>query len=138
MIESKALRLLHDRFHRDSLIALATTDGMTPSVRTVDAFYEDGSFYAITYALSGKMQQIDVNPTVAVCGEWFTGHAVAENMGHILLERNQAIADKLRIAFAAWYDNGHTNEADPNTIILRLRLTDGVLFADGVRYDLKF
>lgn len=138
MADLKALRLLHDRFHRDSLIALATTDGLTPSVRTVDAFYEDGSFYTITYALSGKMQQIAVNPTVAVCGEWFTGHAVAENMGHIRLECNQAVADQLRSAFAAWYDNGHTNEADPNTIILRLRLTDGVLFADGVRYELEF
>lgn len=107
------MQLLHDRFHRDSLIALATTDGLIPSVRTVDAFYERGSFYTITHGLSGKMQQIAVNPNVAVCGDWFTGHAVAESLGH-------------------------TNEADPNTIILRLRLTDGVLFADGVRYELKF
>lgn len=132
------IQLLHDRFHRDSLIALATTDGLIPSVRTVDAFYEDGSFFTITHGLSGKMQQIAVNPNVAVCGDWFTGHAVAESLGHILRPENREMADKLRKAFAAWYDNGHTNESDPNTIILRLRLTDGVLFADGVRYELKF
>ena len=42
----------------------------------------------------------------------------------------------LRKAFAAWYDNGHTNEDDPNTIILRIRLTDGVLYSKGTRYEL--
>ena len=48
------------------------------------------------------------------------------------------MADKLRAAFAEWYANGHTNEADPNTIILRIRLTDGVLFHHGTRYDITF
>lgn len=44
----------------------------------------------------------------------------------------------LRAAFAAWYANGHTNEADPNTCLLRVRLTDGVLFAEGKRYEIEF
>ena len=46
--------------------------------------------------------------------------------------------DILRAAFAAWYDNGHTNEADPNTCLLKIRLTDGVLFSDGTRYEIDF
>ena len=51
---------------------------------------------------------------------------------------NAEIMSKLRTVFAEWYDNGHVNEADPDTILLRIRLTDGVLFSHGTRYDLDF
>lgn len=133
-----ALDVMKERFGKDSLIALATLDGTRPSVRTVDALYVDGAFYVITHALSGKMKQIAANPAVAVSGEWFTGHGVGENIGHVCATQNQAIAVKLRAAFASWYQNGHTNEDDPNTCILRIRLTDGVLFSHGTRYDMDF
>lgn len=130
--------LMDERFGHDSLIALATADGDSPAVRTVNAYYEDGAFYTITYALSGKLRHIAVNPKVAICGDWFTAHGVGESMGHILREDNADLADKLRTVFAEWYSNGHTNEADPNTIILKIRLTDGVLFHHGTRYDIDF
>lgn len=130
--------LMDERFGCDNLIALATVDGDSPAVRTVNAYYENGAFYTVTYALSGKMQQIAKNPKVAICGEWFTARGIAESMGHILRAENADMADKLRTAFAEWYDNGHTNEADPNTIILRIRLTEGVLFHHGTRYDIDF
>lgn len=129
---------MDERFGHDNLIALATLDGDSPAVRTVNAYYEGGCFYTVTYALSGKMQQIDKNPKVAICGEWFTAHGIGESMGHIRLKANTDMADKLRTVFAEWYDNGHTNEADPNTIILRIRLTDGVLFWQGERYEIDF
>mgnify|MGYP003451567803 CR=1 FL=1 len=129
---------MDERFGHDNLIALATLDGDSPAVRTVNAYYEGGCFYTVTYALSGKMQQINKNPKVAICGEWFTAHGIGESMGHILLKANTDMADKLRTVFAEWYDNGHTNEADPNTIILRIRLTDGVLFWQGERYEIDF
>ncbi|MBQ8872385.1 MAG: pyridoxamine 5'-phosphate oxidase family protein, partial [Clostridia bacterium] len=70
-----------------------------------------------------------------ISGEWFSGHAICQSLGHIKLPQNKQIADMLRQAFAAWYDNGHTNEDDPNTIILQIKLTDGVLFANGTRYE---
>ena len=130
--------IIQERFGKDSLIALATVDGDIPAVRTVNTVYIDGAFYVVTYALSGKMKQIAKNPTVAICGDWFTAHGVGENLGHVLLEENQNIKEKLRTAFSAWYNNGHTNEADPNTCLLKIRLTDGVLFSHGTRYDIEF
>lgn len=133
-----ARKIMNDRFHKDSLIALATIDGNIPSVRTVNSFYEDGCFYTVTYALSGKMQQISKMPVVAVCGDWFTGHGIGENLGWIRRPENAELAAKLRSAFASWYDNGHTNEEDPNTVILRIRLTDGVLLHHGTRFDIDF
>lgn len=138
MKESAAHRIMAERFGHDALIALATTDGQLPSARTVNSYYEDGSFYVITYATSNKMKQIARNPNVAICGEWFTAHGVGENLGHILKPENAQLADKLRNAFASWYQNGHTNESDPNTCILRIRLTDGVLLSHGTRYDIDF
>jgi len=130
--------IMDEHFGHDNLIALATVDGDSPAVRTVNAYYEDGCFYTVTYALSGKMRQIAKNPKVAICGDWFTARGVGESIGHILLAENAVLADKLRSAFAAWYNNGHTNEADPNTIILRIRLTDGVLFHHGTKYEIEF
>ena len=131
-------KILRERFGKDSLIALATVEDGIPYVRTVDAVYLDGAFYVVTYALSGKMRQIAKNPTVAISGEWFTAHGIGENLGHVLLGQNKAVMEILRSAFAAWYDNGHTNEADPNTCLLKIRLTDGVLFADGTKYEIDF
>ena len=130
--------ILRERFGKDSLMALATSENNIPHVRTIDAYYEDGCFYAITYALSGKMRQIEQNPTVALSGEWFTAHGTGENLGWFGSAENRAIAQKLRTAFAAWIDNGHNNFEDQNTIILRIRLTDGVVFSNGTRYDLKW
>ena len=134
----KTEEILKQRFGKDSLIALATVEDGIPYVRTVDAVYIDGAFYVVTYRLSGKMQQIAKNPTVAICGEWFTAHGVSENLGHVLLPENKKIMDILRAAFALWYDNGHTNEADPNTCLLKISLTDGVLFSNGSRYEIDF
>lgn len=131
-------KILTERFGKDSLIALATVAEGVPHVRTIDAVYLDGAFYGVTYGLSGKMRQIAANPVVAVSGEWFTAHGIGENLGHVRLPENEKIMALLRAAFAAWYDNGHTNEEDPNTCLLKVKLTDGVLFAEGNRYDIVF
>lgn len=130
--------IMQERFGKDSLIALATVDGNIPAVRTVNAVYIEGAFYVVTYALSGKMKQIARNPAVAISGDWFTAHGEGENLGYVLLEENKVIMEKLREAFASWYQNGHTNEADPNTCLLKIRLTDGVLFSNGTRYNIEF
>ena len=134
----EAQDIMNERFGHDTLIALATVEGEFPAVRTVNAYYEDGAFYVVTHGLSNKMKQIAKNSTVAVCGDWFTAHGVGENLGHILKPENARLADMLRSAFASWYQNGHTNEADPNTCILRIRLTDGVLLSHGTKYVIDF
>ena len=129
------LKILTERFGNDSLMALATVDeNGIPWVRTIDAIFHDGSFYTITYALSNKMQHISRNPIVAISGEWFSGHAIGENLGHIQLAKNFELAQKLRSAFASWYDNGHINEEDINTVSLKLKVTDGTLFSNGTQY----
>lgn len=137
-LTKKTRDIMNERFGHDTLLSVATVDNGIPNVRIVNSYYEDGAFYVITYALSHKMKQIKKNPTVAVCGEWFSAHGIGENMGHILKKDNEEIADKLRQAFAAWYSNGHTDENDKHTCILRIKLTDGVLFSNGTKYNIDF
>lgn len=134
----EAQKIMNERFQHDTLIALATTDGTVPSVRTVNSYYQEGAFYVITDALSNKMKQIARNPNVSICGEWFSAHGMAKSLGHILDKENEEIAHKLRQAFASWYKNGHIDEENPNTCILCIQLTDGVLFSHGKKYDIDF
>lgn len=135
---TKTLSLMVERFGHDALISVATLDGKRPAVRIVNSYYEDGSFYTVTYALSNKMEQVKRNSAVAVCGEWFTAHGIGENIGHPRDEENIELMAKLREVFKEWYYNGHTNEEDPYTCILRIRLTDGILMSHGTRYDINF
>ena len=130
--------LMEKRFGHDNLIALATASGTMPQVRAVNAYYENGSFYIITQARSGKMVQLKDNPNAAICGDWFTAHGIGENLGWIKNPENEDLADKLRVVFAEWYDNGHKDEADENTVILRIRLTDGILFHHGTKHEIDF
>lgn len=131
-------KIMDERFGCDNIIALATSENDRPHVRSVNAYYENGSFYIITYSLSDKMKQLEKNPAAAISGEWFTAHGTAENMGFIGKEKNRPTADKLRAVFSEWIDNGHVDFSAETTIILRIKLTDGVLFSNGTRYDIDF
>ncbi len=124
-----------ERFGRDTVIALATAEDGRPYVRSVNAYYESGAFYIITHGRSNKMKHIKRNPAVAIAGEWLTAHGTGVSLGYFGKAENHAIAGKLKRVFAAWLDNGHTDLKDENTVILRVELTDGLLFSQGTRYE---
>ncbi len=132
----EAEKIMIERFGKDTVIALATQENGTPYVRYVNAYYEDGSFYIITYALSNKMKQIQQSPAVAIAGDWFTAHGNGINLGYFGRQENREIAEKLKTAFSSWIDNGHNDFDDENTIILRIDLTDGLLLSHGTAYRL--
>lgn len=134
-MSSDAEKIMNERFGRDTVIALATVVHETPYVRNVNAYYENGSFYAITYALSNKMKQMEKNANVAIAGDWFTAHGKGENLGYFGSEENRVIAEKLRSVFAGWIGNGDNDFDDENTVILRIQLTDGLLLSHGTRYE---
>ncbi len=130
-----AEKIMTERFGKDTVIALATVENDVPYVRYVNAYYENGAFYIITYALSNKIKHMENNPVIAIAGEWFTAHGKGANLGYFRKKENYLIAGKLKNAFAEWIDNGHNNFDDENTIILCVELTDGVLFSNGTRYE---
>ncbi len=131
----EAEQIMIERFGKDTIIALATTEKETPYVRYVNAYYENGAFYIITYALSNKMKHIKDNPVVAIAGQWFTAHGKGVSLGYFGKKENGIIAEKLKNIFAEWIDNGHNDFDDENTVILCVELTDGLLLSHGTRYE---
>ena len=130
--------ILLERFGKDSIIALATAIDGIPYVRSVDAFYEGGAFYVLTHGLSSKMKQIEQNPAVALSGDWFTAQGIGINFGYFGKAENSHIANRMKQVFSAWIDNGHNNFDDTNTCILCIKLTSGILFSNGTRYEIDF
>jgi len=133
----EGMAILEEKFgnNKDNVLGLATialepsADGKPrPVVRDVDAFYEDGVFYVITYAKSSKMLQIAQNNEVAIAVnfEWFTAGGIGENLGWVLDPKNAEIRAKLRIAFEKWYDMAN-NENDENCCFLAIHLTNGII-----------
>lgn len=135
MISKELDLLMNERFGKDSIISLATSLNDIPYVRNVNAFYYDGSFYVITYALSDKMRQINKNNKIAIAGFWFTAHGTGINRGYFNKKENEFIKEKLIVAFKEWIDNGHNNFDDENTIILEIKLTGGKFFKNGTCYE---
>lgn len=132
-----AIKLMMKRYHKNELWPIATTDGKRQDVRFVCGYYEDGAVYVVTTTLTRKMKHIAVNPEVAVCSFGFSGHGVGENLGWVRDEKNAAMMERVRAAFAEWYDNGDTDEEDPNTCLLCIRLTDGIIMDDENTYGAK-
>lgn len=137
-ISKEAEKIMNERFGKDNVISLATCIDNMPAVRYVNAFYDNNAFYVLTYALSNKMKHIENNPNVAIAGDWFTAKGKGENLGYFGKEENMAVANKMKNIFSEWINNGHNNFEDENTIILKITLTEGVLFSRGNRYDIKF
>jgi len=131
------MKLLNEKFgNKDGLISLSTISrfpnaegNSRPDARLVNAFYENGAFYTVTYATSNKMQQIAQNPEVAVCivVEKFTASGIGENLGWVCDEKNAEMMTRLRTIFAEWYNEAN-NDNDPNTCLLRVRLTNGLWY----------
>ena len=134
-LSQEAEKIMLERFGRDSIVALATVENEIPYVRNVNAYYENGSFYIITYALSNKIKHIENNQNVAIASDWFTAHGKGINLGYFGKTENLEIAEKMKNAFSEWIDNGHNNFDDENTIILCVELTDGLLLSHGTRYE---
>lgn len=129
--------ILEERFGKgkDNVIALATIsienspEGYPmPCVRDVDAYYEDGAFYVVTYGTSNKIKQIAANPEVSVSVNFedFFGNGRGENLGWVLDPKNAEIRTKLRTVFKDWYDFAN-NEADENCCFLAIHLKKGTL-----------
>jgi hypothetical protein len=73
---------------------------------------------------------------VAICGQLLNGRGIAENIGHVLKPEHEELMETLRVALAEWYSYGKVNEADPNTVILKIQLTQATVIDNGNKYEL--
>ncbi|SCY23027.1 pyridoxamine 5''-phosphate oxidase [Alkaliphilus peptidifermentans] len=138
-----AMKLMEDFCGKgkDNLIALATialplnaAGNPRPAVRMVNAYYEDGVFYVSSDANKNKTLEIGKNNEVSICGlGLFVAQGRAENLGWVKDERNAEIRGKMKKIFA-WFD-AHGDEDNPDSIVLRITLTEGIITDNDKKYD---
>lgn len=138
----KAMKLLDERCGngKEVVIGLATISlssntigNPRPAVRMVCAYYEEGVFYVSTDAKKNKMLQIEKNNEVSVCGfDWYAFQGVAENLGWVKDEKNAEIRAKFKKVFD-WFDEVG-DEDNPNSIVLRISLTEGTIIDNEKKY----
>ncbi len=134
---NEAVEAMAALYGKDVVMPLATVNNGKANVRNINAYYRDKCFYVTTYALSEKMKDIESNPSVALCHNVFVAHGQGKNIGNPLEESNRSLRDELRQVFCAFYDR-HVNEADKNTCILKITLTDAVVFTNNYKYRVDF
>lgn len=125
---------------KEAVIALATISrspnaegNPRPAARMVCAYYEDGVFYVSTDAQKNKTLQIEKNNEVSVCGfDWYAFHGIAENLGWVKDEKNAEIRAKFKKAFD-WFDEVG-DEDNPDSIVLRIALTEGTITDNEKKY----
>jgi general stress protein 26 len=136
-IYEKALQTMNELFAKDYQFAMATVKGNTPSVRFVDTFFEDGSFYVVTYSKTQKVHELKENSQVSLCNEFYRFNGNAYNIGHPLLLENRAIREKLIKVFEPWYF-AHNNENDEDMCYVKIELIEGFFYKDGIGYKVNF
>lgn len=137
-----AMKLMEERCGngKEVVIALATISlsanaagNPRPAARMVCAYYEDGVFYVSTDARKNKTLQIEKNNEVSVCGmEDYALHGIAENLGWVKDEKNGEIIAKFKKVFN-WFDEVG-DEDNPNSIVLRITLTEGTIIDNERKY----
>lgn len=133
----KSLQVLESLFGRDYLFALATAKDNVPSVRFIDTYYSDESFYVVTYGKSSKVLEIEQNAKISMCNHQYRFFGEAHNIGHPLNKENLAIREKLMKVFEPWYFL-HNNEDDENMCYVKISLERGFFYKDGTGYQVDF
>ena len=64
-------------------------------------------------------------------------HGTGENLGNPLKESNLTLRNELKQVFCAFYDK-HVDESDENTCILKITLSDAVIFHNKYKYKIDF
>ncbi len=133
----EGIKILNEKFGngKDNVISLATislerseSGNVKPSVRDVDAIYENGVFYIVTHAKSNKVKQIEANEevSIAVHFEDFFSSGKGKNLGWVLEPANAEIRGKMREAFKELYDFSNIEE-DHNCCIVAIYPEKGTL-----------
>ncbi|MCF0147599.1 MAG: pyridoxamine 5'-phosphate oxidase family protein [Clostridium sp.] len=136
-IYKKALYTMNELFAKDCQFSIATVKDNKPSVRVVDTFFENNSFYVVTYSNSQKVRELEENSQVSLCNEFYRFNGNAYNIGHPLLADNRELREKLIKVFEPWYF-AHNNENDENMCYIKIELNDGFFYKDGLGYKVNF
>lgn len=111
--DSGVINILEERYSEDTILLIATAKDNIPSVRSVDTFFYDGSFWIVTDTRSNYVKEIKQNGYVMISD---AGHnrfwCKAIIAGHPLEEHNKLIREVFLIKFKHWYKEVNNEELD--------------------------
>ena len=96
--------LLIERYANDTILLIATSNNNVPSVRSVDSFYYEDSFWIVTDTRCNYVKEIQENQKVMIsdgghnrfwCNAFVTGHPLNPN--------NESIREIFMKVFHNWY-----------------------------------
>lgn len=137
--DSNVVNLLQEKYSQDTILLLVTAKDNVPSVRSVDSFYYDGSFYVVTDSRCNYVQELMSNKYAMISDG---GHnrfwCEAINAGHPLAEQNKDIREVYLKMFENWYKEVN-NEDLETTCYIKVTPYKGYIHKDkiGYRFDIN-
>ena len=138
-IESGIQEILKERYDHDTILLLVTAKDNIPSVRSVDSFYYEGSFWIVTDLSCNYVKEIQSNKHVMISDgghNRFWCNAVVT--GHPLQEDNLEIRDVYKKVFSNWYEEVNNEQSD-SLCYIKVTPYRGYIHKDkkGYRFNLN-
>lgn len=137
--ESNIKEILKEKYSQDTILLIVTAKDNVPSVRSVDSFYYDGSFWIVTDTRTNYVKEIQSNKYTMISDG---GHnrfwCEADVTGHPLDEKNKDIREVYLKVFHHWYKE--VNNEDLETVcFVKVTPYKGYIHKDklGYKFDIK-
>ena len=128
--------IVEKRFNNtNKLIFLATSVNNTPYIRAMTPYYHEGSFYFISDINSEKVKHIQINNTVALCGEWFNAQGIASVTSFQLLDK--PLTNNIIQNTKSWIELSHIDINSVKTCIIQVEITHGYIVENKTKYEIK-
>lgn len=132
--DSGIIEILKERYSEDSILLVATAKENVPTMRSVDTFYYDGSFWIVTDLRCNYVKEIQSNKFAMVSDG---GHnrfwCHAEVAGHPLEEKNKEIREVYMKVFHNWYKEVN-NEELKSVCYVKVTPYKGYIHKDKIGY----
>lgn len=134
IIKSGVLDIIQEKYQNDTILLIATSRDNVPSVRSVDSFYYDDSFWIVTDLRCNYVREIQNNPFVMISDGghnrfWCKG----EIIGHPLDPKNASIRKIYLKVFEPWY-KAVNNEDFESVCYLKVTPYKGYVHKNKIGY----
>ena len=136
--ESGVNEIIKEKYSEDNILLIATARDNVPSLRSVDSFYYEGSFWIVTDLRCNYVKEIQNNENVMISDG---GHnrfwCKASVVGHPLEAHNLAIRDVFMKVFHNWYEEVNNEKLD-SVCYIKVTPYKGYIHKDkkGYTFDL--
>jgi len=134
MINNEISSIIKERYSNDTVLLIATAKDNVPSVRCVDTFYFEDSFWIVTSLDCNYVKEIQSNEYVMISD---AGHnrfwCKAQITGHPLDYHNQSIREVFLKVFHHWYKEVNNENLD-SVCYIKVTPYRGYIHKDKIGY----